>query len=118
MNLPGVTLGSVVVLLLPVSAGAQKYYTYAGQIGTNSALVAWGTAHSAGNTIGRTSASHGKAMLKIGPKTVETERNWALVNGIAPDTEYSYAVAIDGLAACEGSNPTVHELSNYLDLFI
>jgi len=118
MNLPGVTLGSVVVLLLPVSAGAQKYYTYAGQIGTNSALVAWGTAHSAGNTIGRTSASHGKAMLKIGPKTVQTERNWALVNGLEPDTEYSYAVTIDGRAAGEGSIRTDPERSNQLAFFV
>jgi len=118
MNRAGVTLGSVVALLLPVSAGAQKYYTYAGQIGTKSALIAWGTAHSAGNTIGRTSASHGKAVLKIGPKTLQTEQNWAQVNGLEPDTDYNYAVTIDGRAAGEGSIRTDPEHTNQLAFIV
>jgi len=53
-------------------------------------------------------------MLKIGPKTVQTERNWALVNGLEPDTEYSYAVTIDGRPAGEGSIRTDPERSNQL----
>src|SRR5690348_770136 len=118
MNRPGVTLGSVLLLLQAIPAGAQQYYTYVGQIGTTSALIAWGTAHSAGNTIGLSSASHGKAVLKIGAKTVQTERNWALVGGLEPDTEYSYVLTINGHAAGEGSIRTDPERSNQLAFFV
>jgi hypothetical protein len=46
-------LGRLLVwMFLPLTAGAQRFYIWFGQIGTRSVLLAWGTAAGKGNTIG------------------------------------------------------------------
>jgi hypothetical protein len=83
------------VWLLPVLLGAQKFHTYVGQIGATSALIAWGTTDSSGNTIGRASQSYGRALVTIGGRTQQTNQNWAGVDGLDPDTSYSYRVQVN-----------------------
>jgi len=93
----------LVVWLLPAMLGAQKFHTYVGQIGATSALIAWGTTEASRNTIGRTSRSHGRALVTIGGRTKQTNRNWAVVDGLDPDTSYSYRVQVNDKKIAEGS---------------
>jgi hypothetical protein len=83
------------LLLTPLLVEAQKFYTYIGDMGPTHVLIAWGTAEGF-NTIGRSSASHGPAIVKVGDKTAETKRNWVLIDGLEPDREYAYEVQVSG----------------------
>jgi hypothetical protein len=110
MNFGRRMLGRLLLLtILPLICGAQKFYTYAGQIGTRSVLLAWGTAAGAGNTIGRESSSHGRASVRVGPKSGETDRNWAVIDGLEPDTSYPYQVLVNGQKIGEGRVRTYPE---------
>src|SRR5579863_7216716 len=112
-------LGRLLVLtILPLTCGAEKFYTYVGQIGTRSALLAWGTAGGAGNTIGRESSSHGRASVRVGPKTEETERNWAVIDGLEPDTPYPYQVQVNGQKIGEGRVRTYPERADKMAFFV
>lgn len=94
------TIFVLLLLLLPAQA-AQKFYTYVGALDAESALLAWGTTEG-DNTIGRSSASHGKAVVKIGSRQLTTSQNWIRVEGLKPDTEYEYEVAVDGRQVGKG----------------
>jgi hypothetical protein len=106
------------VLLAPLLVTAQTFHTYIGQISSRAVLVAWGTAEAAGNTIGRRSSSHGKAAVKLGPRTVETTQNWAIVDELAPDTRYPYEVLLNGRRIGGGAVRTYPERADRLVFFV
>ena len=75
---------------------AEKFYTYVGTIGPDHVLLAWGTTRG-DNTIGRSSRAHGTATVRVGDKTVTvSDKNWVLVSGLQPDSEYEYEVKLNG----------------------
>lgn len=81
-------------LLTPALSRAEKFYTYVGDIGATHVLLAWGTT-TGGNTIGRSSKSHGKATVRVGGQELTvTDRNWAIIRNLQPDTEYTYEVLL------------------------
>ena len=93
----GRVLPSLAAALLCGSAFAQGTYTYIGQVSDTSALIAWGTATGrTDNTIGRDSKPLGAAQVRIGGRTLPTDKNWIEVTGLQPDTAYPYEVAIGG----------------------
>lgn len=80
----------------PAPPKSTKFYTYVGAIGTDYVLLAWGTTEG-DNTIGRSSKSHGRADVTVGDhKLSVSDKNWAVVSGLAPDTEYDYEVTLEG----------------------
>lgn len=91
-------LKTLLALLLTAAACApqQNFHVYVGQLSHDSALIAWGHTSGSGNTIGRESGSHGKAELRVGDRRIETENNWARVEGLDPDTTYPYEVKLNG----------------------
>ncbi|MBM3811325.1 MAG: hypothetical protein FJW20_06780 [Acidimicrobiia bacterium] len=96
----------------------QTITTYVGDAGPDSALIAWGTTSGSGNTIGRDSRSHGKAVVTIGGKQHSTSKNWIRVNGLAPDRDYAYQLTIDGNAAGEGELRTWPMKAERLSFFV
>jgi len=85
----------LIAWLLPALLGALKFRTYVGHIGATSALIAWGTTDSSGNTIGRASKSYGRALVTIGSRMQQTNQNWAVVECLDADTSYSYRVEVN-----------------------
>jgi tartrate-resistant acid phosphatase type 5 len=86
----------LVLLTWASTASAQKFHTYIGDLGPDFVLVAWGTTDGV-NTIGLTSPSFGKATVKVGDRTATaSNENYAVVRGLAPDTEYDYEVQLGG----------------------
>lgn len=102
------------------AALGQTVYTYIGQITPTSVLIAWGTTQGKGgeNTIGRDSASLGAATVRIGNQTIRTEKNWAEVGGLKPDTQYPYEVEIGGQRAGGGTVRTWPERATHLAFFV
>src|SRR5689334_12951661 len=92
------TVGCLAALVACVAASAQTVYTYIGQIGSNSVLIAWGTAEGRSeNTIGRDSTPLGAAEVKIAGRTIPvSDHNWVQVTDLQPDTAYPYEVDING----------------------
>jgi len=68
-----------------------KFHVYIGDIKPDSVLIAWGTT-AGDNTIGRTSPSHGPAVVKINGRDYPAEKNWLRIGGLAPDRDYPYEV--------------------------
>jgi hypothetical protein len=119
MNICRRVLGRLLVLMsLPLTAGAERFYIYVGQIGARSVLLAWGTAAGTGNTIGRGSTSHGRTSVKVGAKTVETDKNWALIDGLEPDTPYPYQVMVKGQKIGEGQVRTYPERADKMAFLV
>jgi len=87
--------------LAAVSCFAQTVYTYVGNLDSRSALIAWGTTKGP-NTIGRSSAPIGKAVLTVGDRRIEASQNWAVADKLEPDREYPYEVALDGRKVGDG----------------
>lgn len=81
---------------------AQKFYTYIGNLNSDSVLIAWGTADGA-NTIGRSSPSKGTATIRIHGHVLTTRDNWIVVGDLDPDTEYPYQVELGGRTVGQGS---------------
>lgn len=91
-------------LLVAATAPAQRFYTYVGDIGADSVILAWGTTEGKGNTIGRASASHGAAVVRLAGREVTVEeRNWVSITGLEPDREYPYEVLLNGRRIGQGS---------------
>lgn len=111
----------VLALLLFVFAPAafgQKFYTYIGDVGPNQALIAWGTT-TGENTIGRTSPSHGPAVVRIDGKEIKVaDKNWTLVTGLKPDTNYPYEVLVRGRVIGKSQVRTWPEKSQKLRFFV
>jgi len=90
-------------LLFPaLLCAAEPFTIYVGELGPTSALLAWGKKEGSGNRIGRDAHSYGRAVVRIGARTVETEKAWARVDGLQPDTEYDWSVEIGGQVAGKG----------------
>jgi tartrate-resistant acid phosphatase type 5 len=98
-------------------AAAQKFYTYVGNLSSDSALIAWGTTDGV-NTIGRSSTSHGEATVRINGREFTSRQNWAVVTGLTPDAEYPYQIFLDGKAIGRGSFRTWPEKSTRLVFFV
>src|SRR5262249_9968059 len=93
-------------------------YTYIGNIAMRSVLIAWGTVGGPGNTIGRDSKPMGKAVVKVGDTSVQSDRNWAELSGLKPDTAYDYEVRIDGKKIGDGKVRTYPEKASKLCFFV
>lgn len=105
-------------LTLPLAATAQKFYTYIGDLGPTHALIAWGTT-AGDNTIGRTSRSHGAAVVKIDGKEIAvSDKNWTVVQGLQPDTNYPYQVLLNGRSIANSQLRTWPEKSDRLRFFV
>jgi len=57
-------------------------------------LLAWGTTEGKGNTIGRGSLPLEKATVKLADQRISSQQNWVVVDGLRPNTEYSYEVTL------------------------
>lgn len=119
---PAAPAGGLFYLLLllcaPSARAAPRYYTYIGSLDEHSALLAWGTTDGV-NTIGRSSPSHGKAVVEVSGRPVEeSSRNWMLITGLQPDTEYPYRVLIKGGVVGEGRFRTWAAKASRLVFFV
>ena len=96
----------------------EKFHVYIGDIRTDSVLIAWGTTEGEGNTIGRDSATHGPAVVRINGKDVAARRNWTWAEGLEPDHEYPYEVLLKGKSIGGGVVRTNPVQSNKLAFFV
>lgn len=103
------------LLFVPLAA-AQDFYNYVGNIDSESVLLAWGTAAGV-NTIGRSSASHGEAAVRIAGRTLASTQNWLVVGSLKPDTEYPYEISLRGRVIGRGKVRTWPETANRLAFF-
>ena len=110
-------LAMVLLWLLPIQCHAQKFYTYIGDIGTDSVLLAWGTTEGNGNTIGRDSIPLEGVSVEVAGRRIEPEQNWVVVDGLLPDTAYSYRVLLDQRIVGEGTVRTYPKKSEKLSFF-
>jgi tartrate-resistant acid phosphatase type 5 len=109
---------AVLALLIFAGSGhAQTYYTYVGNLRSDSVLLAWGTADGR-NTIGRSSPSKGSATIRINDKIITTRVNWTVVGGLKPETDYPYEIAVDGRLVGRGLVHTWPERSTKLVFFV
>ena len=109
---------SVLALLgVALAAYGQRYYTYVGNLTSDSVLLAWGTADGV-NTIGRSSPSHGNATVRIAGKTIDSRQNWVVVGNLKPDTVYPYEVLLDGRQIAQSVVQTWAEHDNKLVFFV
>ena len=83
----------VLLFLFAFAANGQKFYTYLLDLGPEYVEIAWGTTDGQ-NTIGRTSASHGPATIKVGDHSALSRANFVTIGGLQPDHEYNYEVTI------------------------
>lgn len=110
-------IGFLFAVFAPLLSG-QDFYNYVGQIDAHSALIAWGTTAAAGNTIGRDSTPMGKAVVRMAGRDTPSDRNWAVVTGLAPDTVYPYEIDIDGRRRGGGEVRTWQESSTHFCFFV
>ncbi|MBI1895862.1 MAG: metallophosphoesterase [Acidobacteria bacterium] len=103
--------------LAPAAALGQKTYIYVGDAGAEHVLLAWGRV-TGQNTIGRSSPSMGRATVRVGDHEVTTTQNWAMVRGLAPESEYAYQVSIGGRRIGDGRIRTWPERSERLCFFV
>jgi hypothetical protein len=96
----------------------QGFHIYIGNLAEKSVTIAWGRADSSGNTIGRDSRPYGKAQVHVGDKVKDSEKNWAEIDGLAPDTVYPYRIDLKGKTIGEGSIRTWPEKSARLAFFV
>ena len=109
---------ALLVLAACISSAAE-YTCYVGGLGPNHVLLAWGTtAGGARNTIGRASASHGKATATAGNQSTVTEKNWAVLTGLAPDREFPWRVELGGQTICAGKVRTWPVKAEKLAFFV
>src|ERR1019366_1807060 len=84
---------ALLLLSTALGAQAQKFYTYIEDLGPDYVEVAWGAVDGV-NTIGRTSASHGPATIKIAGRTANSRSNYVTIGSLEPDHDYTYEVTI------------------------
>ena len=88
-----------------------------GRIETDSVLLAWGTTEGNGNTIGRDSIPLEGVSVEVAGRRIEPEQNWVVVDGLLPDTAYSYRVLLDQRIVGEGTVRTYPKKSEKLSFF-
>ena len=103
----------ITVLLL-----LQAFYTYVGNLADKSVTIAWGRADISGNQIGRKSESHGKAVVRLGDKVRESEKNWVKFEDLEPDTSYRYRIDLEGRTIGEADIRTWPEKSDRVAFFV
>jgi hypothetical protein len=113
-------VAGLVCVLAAFPASAQDVYTYIGQLTARSALIAWGspTGGNGENTIGLESASMGPARVRIAGRNVETDRNWAEIGDLQPDTVYQYEVDVNNRRVGGGSLRTYPVRTQRLTFFV
>jgi hypothetical protein len=101
-----------------VLAYGQSFHTYVGELGSDHVLLAWGTT-SGSNTIGRSSKPHGTVKVRVGThELVVSDRNWAVIRGLTPDTEYEYSLTLDGRQIGASKIRTWPDRSDKLRFFV
>ena len=115
--LSGWRRGALLLALSAASAWAQKFYTYIDDLGPDYVQLAWGTT-AGDNTIGRSSVSHGEAVIKIDRRTLQSRPNTVTVSGLQPDHTYTYEISIGGKKIGEGQIRTWAAQSNKLCFFV
>jgi hypothetical protein len=104
-------------MLMATTVVAQEY-VYVGEIRPDSVLIGWGTTRGR-NTIGRTSAPMGAAVVEIDGRSVsESARNHVWVTGLAPDKAYPYKVRVGGREIGGGEVRTWPTASDKLIFFV
>lgn len=114
----GLRFRFLILALIPLALEAQKFHTYVGQLDSDSVVLAWGTTTGDGNTIGRTSTSHGRAQIRFGDRTLTSEQNWITIGELRPDTEYSYEIRIGEERVGQGKVRTWPAQSERLVFFV
>ena len=105
-------------LALAALASAQTFHTYIGELGPDHVTIAWGTT-AGDNTIGRSSPSFGAAKVSVGKQEfVVTDRNWAVVRGLDPDTEYDYEITLNGRSLAKSKFRTWAAKAEKLRFFV
>ena len=99
------------------NAWCQKYYTYVDDLGPDYVQIAWGTTDD-DNTIGRTSASHGEATIRINGRTITSRPNNVTISGLLPDHVYPYEISIGGRGIGVGEVRTWAEQADKLCFFV
>ncbi|MDQ6679263.1 MAG: metallophosphoesterase [Acidobacteriota bacterium] len=107
----------IFLLLIVFPAFAEAVYTYVGNLDATSVLIAWGSTKGP-NTIGRSSGPLGKAVLTVGDRKIDSSRNWAVADGLEPDHDYHYEVAVDGKKIGEGRVHTWPQHATALCFFV
>lgn len=107
----------IALLGFALAASAQRYYTYVGNLSSDSVLLAWGTTDG-DNTIGRSSPSHGEATINMAGRRFTSRQNWAIIGGLRPDTVYPYEVSLEGRQITKSAIQTWAERDNKLVFFV
>lgn len=102
--------------LLASCAAAQTYYSYVGNLSSDSVLLAWGTADGV-NTIGRSAPSRGEATVRIDHRTLLSRQPWIVIGNLKPDTEYPFEISLAGKVIGQGSVRTWPATSSKLVFF-
>ncbi|MGI8744653.1 MAG: metallophosphoesterase [Bryobacteraceae bacterium] len=105
------------VALCAATAYGQKFYTYVEDLGPTYVELAWGTADGI-NTIGRTSPSHGTAIIKIAGQTISSKLNFATIGNLQPDHEYTYEITIGKTPVGNGQVRTWAAQADKLAFFV
>jgi len=108
----------IALLLTPVLGFADRLYTYVGDVGPRTAIVAWGSMDNLGNVIGRDSTPLGKAEVRVGGNRIPASRNWVSLTGLQPDTPYPYEVFVNGRRIGQGQFRTSPEKASKLAFFV
>ncbi|MDZ4799241.1 MAG: metallophosphoesterase [Bryobacteraceae bacterium] len=108
----------ILLLIGAACVSAQKVHTYVGEIGTDHVTLAWGTT-AGDNTIGRSSRPIGAVKVRVGTtETVVPDKNWTVVSGLTPDTEYPWELTLDGRKIGGSKIRTWPEKSDKLRFFV
>ena len=107
----------LIPLLLAIPAQGQRFYTYLLDLGPDYVELAWGTADGA-NTIGRSSASHGPATIRVAGKTITSRANYVTVGALEPDHDYTYDITIGPTKVGAGQFRTWPAQSDKLVFFV
>lgn len=107
-----------ILLCVAFSAHGQEISTYVGRIATDSFQLAWGTTQGKGNTIGRDSILRETVTVKVAGRRISPDRNWVIVQGLLPDTEYTYELTLGDRKIAEGTVRTYPEKAQKLAFFV
>lgn len=92
---------------------------YVADLGAHAVTIAWGKASgTTRNTIGKGAESSGAAELQIDGKTLRTTASWLRVEGLRPDTVYSYSLKVGGAEVAAASVRTWPEKASSLTFFV
>jgi hypothetical protein len=105
------------ILIFGTASLHGAFFSYVGQLGPTSALIAWGEINSFGNSIGRASTPIGNASVKIDGRSIPATQNWVVIDGLKPDQVYPYEVDINNAKRAEGSLRTWEAQSQHFCFF-